>query len=147
MNAAFMDAALKEAQKAAKENEVPVGAVIVYKDKIIAAAHNKCKKESNSTAHAEISAIKKAEKLLKKEKLTDCSIYVTLEPCLMCAGAIMGARIGEVVYGAADNEMGAVESAVNVFNNECFNYKPKIFGGIREAECKALIQDFFKKLR
>ena len=141
-----MECAYKEALKAYKKNEVPVGAVIVYNDKIIAKAHNKKEGSNRAIAHAEILAIEKANKLLKNFRLEDCVMYVTLEPCIMCAGAITSARIKKLVYGATDPRFGACKSLINIFDLK-LNHKTLIEGGVLEDKCSALISDFFKKLR
>jgi len=142
----FMECAYKEALKAYKKNEVPVGAVIVYNDKIIAKAHNKKEGSNRAIAHAEILAIEKANKHLKNFRLEDCVMYVTLEPCIMCAGAITSARIKKLVYGATDPRFGACKSLINIFDLK-LNHKTLIEGGVLEDKCSALISDFFKKLR
>lgn len=141
-----MECAYKEALKAYKKNEVPVGAIIVYNDKIIAKAHNKKEGSNRAIAHAEILAIEKANKLLKNFRLEDCVMYVTLEPCIMCAGAITSARIKKLVYGATDPRFGACKSLINIFDLK-LNHKTLIEGGVLEDKCSALISDFFKKLR
>ena len=141
-----MECAYKEALKAYKKNEVPVGAVIVYNDKIIAKAHNKKEGSNRAIAHAEILAIEKANKHLKNFRLEDCVMYVTLEPCIMCAGAITSARIKKLVYGATDPRFGACKSLINIFDLK-LNHKTLIEGGVLEDKCSALISDFFKKLR
>lgn len=147
MNAKYMLSAINMAKKAKRKNEVPVGAVIVKDDKIIASAHNMCEALFDSTAHAEMLAIKEAEKTLQKKRLNDCEIYVTLEPCAMCAGAIAAARFKTVVFGAYDSECGAVESAVKLFSEKKLHYSPEIYGGIKQNECEALIKEFFKNKR
>ncbi len=144
-NIAFMKEALKEAEKAQKAGEIPVGAVIVKNNKIIAKGCNKREKEQSSISHAEINAIKKANKVLKNFRLTNCDIYVTLEPCPMCAGAIIESRIKNIYFGAYEPKEGAVESVIDlpsVYNKKSF--KTQGFGGIMEKECKALMQSFFK---
>lgn len=145
-NEYFMRAALKEAQKAYEKDEIPVGAVIVFEDKIIARAHNLKETKKKATAHAEILAIEKASKKIGDYRLNGCKLYVTLEPCCMCAGAIISARIDEVYYGAKDLRFGAHESFINVFDYN-FNHKVKITSGILKEESASLIKAFFKKLR
>ena len=141
-----MKEALKEARKAFKIGEVPIGAVIVYNDKIIARGYNKREKNQETLSHAELIAIKKANKAIGSWRLEDCSLYVTLEPCSMCAGAIIQARIKNVYFAASDLKAGAVGSVLNLFDYK-FNHKVNFEGGLLELEAKELIQDFFKKLR
>lgn len=140
----FMNEALKEANKAFLKDEVPVGAIIVKNDKIIAKAHNLREKTKDSTAHAEIIAIKKAAKKLNDWRLEDCTIYVTIEPCPMCAGAILLSRIDEIVYGAKDEKGGALGSSFNLFDQKNLNHYPKIIGGVLEKECSEIISRFFQ---
>lgn len=142
----YMKYALKEAKKAYEIGEIPVGCVIVYNDKIIARAYNKRENNNISTAHAEILAINKACKKLNSWRLEDCDIYITLEPCAMCAGAIIQSRIKNCYYGAYDYRFGAHKSIINLFDLK-FNHNVNIYGGILEDECSKIIKDFFKKLR
>ncbi len=142
----FMSLALKEAKKAYLEGEIPVGCVIVLDDKIIARAHNKREKLQSSIAHAEILAIKKACKKIESWRLNDCKIYVTLEPCSMCAGAIIQSRISNLIYGAKDYRFGAHISLINLFDVK-FNHEVSVKNGILEEECSKIIKDFFKELR
>lgn len=142
----FMLEALKEAQKAYKKNEVPVGCVIVCNDKIIARSHNLKEKLNETLAHAELLAIKKANKKLKSWRLDECDLYVTLEPCPMCAGAIIQARIKNLYFGATDPKSGAFGGHFNI-NNYRFNHKLNIIKGIKEKESKQLLQNFFRELR
>lgn len=142
----FMKEAIKEAKKAFFKNEVPVGAVIVKNGEVIAKAHNLCEKNANPTHHAEILAINKAFKKLNTNRLNGCELYVTLEPCPMCAGAIIHARLDKVVFGAFDLKGGAISSRVDLFNKG-FNHKPEVFEGICEKECSALLTEFFKDKR
>lgn len=142
----FMKEALKEANKALLINEVPIGCVIVKDDKIIARAYNKKETGKNATYHAEILAINKASKKIGDYRLTDTTIYVTLEPCTMCAGAIISARIPNLVYAAKDPRFGAHESFINLFDYN-FNHKVNVKKGVLEEESSKLIKDFFKKLR
>lgn len=148
MNNKFLEEALLEAEKAAKAGEVPVGAVVVKDGKIIGRAHNKTEETHDPTAHAEILAIKEAAKDLDSWRLDDCDLYVTLEPCPMCAGAIINSRIKRVYFGAYDTRGGAAsnESVVNLFNLP-FNSTPETYGGVCEKECAKLLTDFFKKQR
>ncbi|MBR6392156.1 MAG: nucleoside deaminase [Eubacterium sp.] len=142
----FMRLALDEAKKALGENEVPVGAVIVKDKKVIAYGRNRREKENNALCHAELEAIDKACKALGGWRLTDCDLYVTLEPCPMCAGAIINARIRRVYYGAFDDKAGSFGSVVD-FNHLRYNHKPEIYAGIMEDECQSLLTEFFKALR
>ena len=141
-----MKYALKEAKKAYEIGEIPVGCVIVYNDKIIARAYNKRENNNISTAHAEILAINKSCKKLNSWRLEDCDIYITLEPCAMCAGAIIQSRIKNCYYGAYDYRFGAHKSIINLFDVK-FNHNVNIYGGILEDECSKIIKDFFKELR
>lgn len=146
MNAKYMDYALKEAKNAAEMGEVPIGAVIVKNGEILASAHNICESLKDPTAHAEILAIKKAAEKTGDFRLTGAELYVTLEPCPMCAGAAVNARIDEIIFGAADPVKGALGSVTNLYS---FNFpnKPTVFGGIREKECSKILQEFFKAKR
>lgn len=146
MDKKFMFEALLEAKKAAEENEVPVGAVIVKNGEIIARGRNMREKKQNSLSHAEIEAINNACKKLNNWHLDDCEIYVTLEPCPMCTGAIINARIKTVIFGAYDFKAGCMDSVINLCNYP-FNHKPEIYGGICEEECTKILQNFFEKLR
>jgi tRNA(adenine34) deaminase len=138
----FMKSALGEAQIASEENEVPVGAVIVHGDRIIARAHNQTERLNDPTAHAEMIAVTAAAGLLGAKYLTDCRLYVTVEPCVMCAGAIGWAQISEVIYGAPDEKRG-----FRKFAPEALHPKTTVRGGVMETECSALMKDFFKKKR
>lgn len=141
-----MKAALSEAEKALKEKEVPVGAVIVKENEIISTGYNKREAMKNALCHAEIEAIDKACKKLSSRVLDDCTLYVTLEPCPMCTGAVINARIGKVVYGAYDEKGGCMGSLCNLCELP-FNHKPKVIGGYMEKECSEILTDFFKKFR
>jgi len=143
----FMQEAIKEAEKAAKKNEVPVGCVITKNNKIISRAHNLTKKENDSTAHAEIIAIRKAERKTGNYRLTNCDMYVTIEPCPMCAGALIWARINKVFYGACDKKAGACGSVVNIVNSNRFNHTAIVKSGLLQAKCTKIIKNFFKKKR
>lgn len=143
----FMKIALKEAHKAALLDEVPVGAVIVLDGKIIARAHNKRELTADPLGHAELLAIKKASKKLKTWRLTNCELYVTLEPCAMCAGAIMWSRFKRVIYGASDEKGGAMGESFNLFEEKIVNHIPEVTRGVLGEESRALIQSFFKKKR
>lgn len=142
----FMIEALKEANKALKKDEVPVGAVIVYNGKIIAKAHNTRQKSKDSTNHAEILAIRKACKKLKDFRLNETEMYVTLEPCLMCLGAILNARIKTVYYGASNNKDNALTSEEIISRAE-LNHKAEIVGGVLQGDCSKLVTDYFKSKR
>lgn len=142
----FMKAALAEAQKAADQNEVPVGAVVVYQGNIIARGRNQRESKQSFHGHAEFLAMMKAAAKLKSWRLEDCEVYVTMEPCPMCAGAMIQARIKALYYGVKDPKAGVAESLVNLFDLS-FNHNIKIEGGLMEPESKALLQAFFKRLR
>lgn len=139
--------AYKEAVKAKKKNEVPVGAIIVKDGKIIAKSHNKKEQKNDVTAHAEIIAIQKATKLLRSWRLNDCDMFVTLEPCCMCAGAILNARIKNLYIGTMDPKAGCVGSVINILDIEKFNHKVNINLGIMQNECSKILKDFFKEVR
>lgn len=141
-----MKEALLEAKKAFDKGEVPVGAVIVKDEKIIARAHNLREEKKDPTAHAEILALKKAAKVLGGWRLLGCTIYVTIEPCPMCSGAIIQSRISRVCFGANDYKAGACGSKVNLLDIN-FNHEVEITSGILEEECAEMMRDFFKKLR
>jgi len=143
----FMKEALKEAKKAYNKLEVPVGAVIVKDGKIIARAHNLKENKQDTTKHAEILAIQKASKKLKSWRLTDCEMYVTLEPCTMCAGAIIQARLGKLYIGTMDYKTGACGSVLNILEDYPFNHKVEYETGILKENCEKILQDFFKELR
>ena len=147
MEEKFMKAALKEAKKAYDKLEVPVGAVIVKDRKIIARAHNLKETKYDTTKHAEILAIQKASKKLESWRLIDCEMYVTLEPCSMCAGAIINSRIKKVYIGAMDEKTGAVGSVLNLFEDYTFNHKVEAETGVMEKECQETLKKFFKELR
>lgn len=143
----FMNEALKEAKKSYELNEVPVGAVIVKDNKIIARAHNLKELNNNSLDHAELIAIKKASKKLNTWRLTDCSLYVTLEPCPMCAGAILQSRISNLYIGTLDPKGGACKSKLNLLKDYKFNHDVNIYYDICQDECSKLLKSFFKELR
>ena len=142
----YIRLALKEALKSKKTNDVPVGCIIVKDNEIIARAHNEKEKKKIATEHAEIIAIRKASKKIGHWRLHKCKIYVTLEPCSMCASALINARIEEIIFGAFDKERGALGSKLDLplFNLECV---PKVRGGILKDDCSKLLSDFFKQLR
>ena len=142
-----MQEAIKEAIKAYKKEEVPIGAVIVSDGKIISRGHN-CKETTyNACGHAEIMAIQKACKKLGKWRLNDCQMYVTLEPCPMCTGAIIQARLQKIYIGTMDEKTGACGSVLNLIQDYPFNHKPEVEAGVLQTECSSIIQDFFKDLR
>ena len=147
MDIIFMKEALKEAKKAYKKLEVPVGCVIVKDGKIIARAHNLKETKYDTTKHAEILAIQKASKKLESWRLIDCDMYVTLEPCPMCAGAIIQSRIKNLYYGASDEKTGAVGSVLNLMENFKFNHIVNVEKGILKNDCENLLKDFFRELR
>ena len=147
MEEKFMKEALKEAKKAYDKLEVPVGAVIVKDGKIIARAHNLKETEYDTTKHAEILAIQKASKKLNSWRLIDCEMYVTLEPCSMCAGALINSRIKKVYIGASDQKTGAVGSVFNLLEDYTFNHKVEYEKGILQDECESILKEFFRELR
>jgi len=142
----FMKEALKEAEKAYEKEEIPVGAIIVKDGKIIARAHNLKETRKSALEHAEILAIRKASKKLKSWRLLDCEMYVTLEPCTMCMGAIILSRIKKVYIGALDEKTGACGSFINLQEHK-YNHEVEIETGILKEECEYILKDFFKKLR
>ena len=142
----FMRAAIREARKAEKIEEVPVGAVVVYDGKIVSRAHNKRNTHHDGTAHAEILAIQKAGKKLGRWNLSDCDLYVTLEPCAMCAGASVNSRIRRIYFGAYDYRYGCCGSIMDI-TNSALNHRVEIIGGIMQEECSTMLSAFFKKLR
>lgn len=143
----FMQEALKEAKKAFNKIEVPVGAVIVKDGKIIARAHNQKETKLDTTKHAEILAIQKASKKLSSWRLVNCEMYVTLEPCPMCAGAIINSRIKKIYIGTMDEKTGACGSKLNLFKDYTFNHKVEYETGIMQEKCEKILKDFFRKLR
>ena len=145
-DAYFMRLALKEAKKAALKDEVPVGAIIVLGDKVISKAYNKRVEKEQTHAHAEMLAIEKANKKLGSWRLEDCKLYVTLEPCPMCAGAIIQSRIKTLYYGAKDPKGGVAGSVINLFDVK-FNHHVEAIGGILEEDCAKELKNFFKNLR
>lgn len=142
----FMSAALKEAQKAADIDEVPVGAVVVYQDKIIARAHNERESKQIFHGHAEFLAMMKAQKKLKSWRLEDCEIYVTMEPCPMCAGAMIQSRVKKVYYGVSDPKSGVASSICDLFSLP-FNHKVETEGLLMQEESEKMLKAFFRKLR
>jgi tRNA(adenine34) deaminase len=145
--ASFMDMALEEARAAGAAGEVPVGCVIVRGGAVVARAGNRTLADADPTAHAELLAIREAAAALGSERLTECDLYVTLEPCAMCAAATAFARIRRLYYGAADPKGGAVENGVRFFASPACHHRPEIYAGMGEAEASALLKDFFKERR
>ena len=143
----FMKAALKEAEKAYSKGEVPIGAVIVRGEKIVARAHNRRESRQMATAHAELLCIEKACKKLKSWRLDDCELYVTVEPCPMCAGAILNARIKRICFGAYDLKGGAAESNFSVLTSGVLNWTTDFAGGVLKEDCERIIKDFFAERR
>jgi tRNA(adenine34) deaminase len=148
MNApSYMDLALKAAETAEKSGEVPIGCVIVRDGAVVATAGNRTLTDRDPTAHAELLALREAAAKLGSERLVDCDLYVTLEPCTMCAGAISFARIRRLYYGAADPKGGAVESGVRFFASPTCHHTPEVYSGLGESEAAGLLKDFFKARR
>ncbi len=147
MSIEYMKEAIKEAECALKLEEVPIGAVIVRGDEIIGRGHNLVVTSGDPTEHAEIRAIKAASRATGGERLSDCVMYVTLEPCAMCAGAIVLARLGKVVIGARDPKTGACGTLFNIIQADGLNHRAEVEFGVMEAECSAMLKEFFKKLR
>jgi tRNA(adenine34) deaminase len=143
----FMDLALKAAEMAGKSGEVPIGCVIVRDNAVIATAGNRTLTDRDPTAHAEILAIRQAAKTIGSERLVDCDLYVTLEPCPMCAGAVSFARIRRLYYGAADPKGGAVDSGVRFFASPTCHHAPEVYSSVGESEAATLLRDFFKVRR
>ncbi len=146
MDSKFMKEALKEARQAGERGEVPVGAVLVKNGTVIARASNRREEKQNALSHAEIEAINIACEKLQTWRLDDCELYVTLEPCPMCAGAVINARIKTLVFGAYDRRAGSIDSVINLCDYP-YNHKPEIYGGICEDDCLAVMKNFFKGLR
>ncbi|MBI3397737.1 MAG: tRNA adenosine(34) deaminase TadA [Deltaproteobacteria bacterium] len=142
-----MNEALQEAQKALKKGEVPIGAVIVLDNKIIARGHNLKETFADPTAHAEIIAIKKASKKLGRWRLTNSTIYITLEPCIMCMGALIQARVERLVFGCFDPKAGAAGSLYDISNDKRLNHRIKLTTGILADECSKILKEFFKEMR
>ncbi len=142
-----MGEALNEAQKAYSKGEVPIGAVVVRDNKVISMAHNLRETNKDPTAHAEVLALKQAAEVLGGWRLADTSIYVTLEPCPMCAGALVMARISCLIYGAQDTKAGAVESLMNIVQFPALNHQLDVIAGVRKRECSDILKQFFRELR
>ena len=143
----WMHKALEEARAAFEEGEVPVGAVVLHNDRIIGAAHNLRETLKDPTAHAEMLAITQAAEAIGSWRLLDCTLYVTLEPCPMCAGAIVQARIPTVIYGATDPKAGACQTLYQITSDPRLNHTATVMGGVLKAECRALLQEFFAQQR
>lgn len=143
----YMREAIKQARKAAKIDEVPIGCVIVYDGKIIARGYNRRNTDKSTLAHAEIIAIRKAAKVIGDWRLEDCTMYITLEPCPMCAGAIVQARIPRVMVGAMNPKAGCAGSVINLLQMDGFNHKAELTSGVLVDECRTMLQDFFKEMR
>jgi tRNA(adenine34) deaminase len=147
MAASFMDMALAEARAAGEAGEVPVGCVIVRDGAVVARSGNRTLTAHDPTAHAELVAIREAAAALGSERLDGCDLYVTLEPCAMCAGAVAFARVRRLYYGAADPKGGAVESGVKFFASPTCHHRPEVYGGLAEADASALLKEFFQARR
>ncbi len=143
----FMKLAIEEAKQAEAIGEVPIGAVIVHKGKVIATGHNKRETTERTLSHAELIAIERANEVIGSWRLEDCTIYVTLEPCPMCAGALVQSRMKRVVYGASDPKAGCVGTLMNLVTDERFNHQVEWTKGVLEEPCRLLLTDFFKQLR
>ncbi|HIS29587.1 MAG TPA: nucleoside deaminase [Candidatus Avamphibacillus intestinigallinarum] len=143
----FMQEAIAEAKKAGEKLEVPIGAVIVKDDVVIARGHNLRETDQVATRHAEIAAIEAANSAVGSWRLEDCTMYVTLEPCSMCAGAIVLSRIPRVVYGATDPKAGCAGTLMNLLTDSRLNHQAEVVTGVLEAECSSLLKDFFKQIR
>jgi tRNA(adenine34) deaminase len=142
-----MKFAFKEAEKAYEEGECPIGCVIVFENKIIAKSHNQIETLKDPTAHAEILAITSAAANLESKILKNCSMYVTLEPCPMCAGAIVLSKLENLFFGAFDPKSGACGSVINVTNNKSLNHSVNVYGGVLDSECRSILKSFFEKKR
>lgn len=143
----YMDLALAEARKAYAMGEVPIGAVLVVDDQVVASAHNRRETWKDATAHAEILVIQEACQKLGRWRLTGATLYVTIEPCPMCAGALVMSRIDRLVYGSADYKAGAVESIFNIAQNEALNHRLMITAGVKSDECSGIMREFFRQRR
>lgn len=143
----YMREALAEARKAYAMGEIPIGAVLVHEGQIISRHHNRREIDHDATAHAEMLVIREACELLSRWRLTGCSLYVTIEPCPMCAGAIINSRLDKVVYGSSDYKGGAVESLFNVLSHPVLNHEPVVVAGVLSDECSQIMKDFFKERR
>lgn len=146
-DAEYMSLALEEAEKAFAEGEVPIGAVLVRGGQLLAAGRNRLEQSPDPTAHAEILCLRRGAERLGRRRLTDCTLYVTIEPCAMCAGAIMNARLGRLVYGAADAMAGGISSQYHIADGSFMNHRLSVTSGILADECKALVDRFFRSRR
>lgn len=144
---AYMQEAIKQAEKAREVNEVPIGAVIVYQGEVIACGFNERETSQTTLSHAELTAIAGANRKIGSWRLEDCTLYVTLEPCPMCAGAIVQSRIKRVVYGAPDPKAGCAGTLMNLLNDQRFNHQVAVSGGVLQTVCSGLLTDFFQELR
>ncbi|HLQ72917.1 MAG TPA: tRNA adenosine(34) deaminase TadA [Bacillota bacterium] len=147
MDETFMQLAIEQAQRAEAIDEVPIGAVIVQNGEVIATGYNQREQDQSALAHAELIAIRRANDYLNSWRLEDCTLYVTLEPCPMCAGAIVQSRVKRVVFGAYDPKSGCASTLMNLLDEPSFNHHVQLTSGIREEQCKQLLQNFFKQLR
>jgi tRNA(adenine34) deaminase len=147
INENWMQSAFREAKKAYDKGETPIGCVIVFENKIIAKSHNQIETLKDATAHAEIIAITSASAFLDSKVLKGCSMYVTLEPCAMCAGAIVLSKLDNLFFGAFDIKSGACGSVINITNNKSMNHKVNVLGGILDKECGEILKSFFKEKR
>ncbi|CDE92636.1 MULTISPECIES: tRNA adenosine(34) deaminase TadA [Acidaminococcus] len=143
----FMEMALEEARQAAREGEIPVGAVLVREGRVVARNHNRREQDRDATAHAEVLVLREACRQLGRWRLSDTALYVTLEPCPMCAGAIWNARVGRLVYGAWDSAAGACGSQFNLPAHPSLNFRTQVTAGVMEEECRKILQDFLKARR
>ncbi len=143
----YMELALFEAEKAEREGEIPIGAVLVFRDTVLAAAHNRKETDYDPTAHAEILALRRGAERLGRWRLTECTLYVTIEPCAMCAGAVMNARISRLVYGAADIRAGGVDSRFHICEKPVMNHVLAVRSGVLAARCRELMDRFFLRRR
>ena len=143
----YMELALFEAEKAEREGEIPIGAVLVFRDTVLAAAHNRRETDYAPTAHAEILALRRGAERLGRWRLTECTLYVTIEPCAMCAGAVMNARISRLVYGAADIRAGGVDSRFHICEKPVMNHVLAVRSGVLAARCRELMDRFFLRRR
>lgn len=143
----FLKEALKEARKAERRKEVPVGAIVTYRDTIVGRGHNQSITRNDPAAHAEILALRQAARRLKNYRLAGCTVYATVEPCPMCAGALVWARVSRLVFGAYDKKAGGCASVFRIPQSRKLNHRVKVTGGILERECRGIMQRFFEKLR
>lgn len=146
-DSSFMELALEEAGRAAETGEVPVGAVVVYEGRVVGRGHNRREALQRPTAHAEIMALEQASAELQSWRLQDCTLYVTLEPCLMCVGAIIQARVPRLVFGCLDPKAGAVESLYRACEDPRLNHRPAVRRGVLEEQCRQILVEFFSRLR